>query len=126
MAVELIEKSGAQIAQEVRSSNVSATEITEATLAHIEAVDGVFGAYLTVLGDLARAFAARVDERLRRGERPALAGVPIAVKDNMCLEGTRTTCGSKIFGAMDRALYCDCRSSNDRSRGDSSRQNKLR
>ncbi len=97
MAWELIEKSGAQIAREVCSGSVSAAEITEATLERIEAVDGALGAYLTVLCDLARLQAARVDERVRHGERLALAGVPIAIKDNMCLEGTRTTCGSKIL-----------------------------
>jgi aspartyl-tRNA(Asn)/glutamyl-tRNA(Gln) amidotransferase subunit A len=97
MSEALIEKSSAAIARDVRSGVTSAMEITEATLAHVEAIDGVVGSYLTVLADLARACAARVDERLRNGEHLALAGVPIAVKDNMCLENTRTTCGSKIL-----------------------------
>src|SRR5580704_2860322 len=97
MSHELIERSAAEIAAEVGSRRASALEVTEATLARVAAVDGVVGAYLTVLEDLARACAVRVGERLQSGERLPLAGVPIAVKDNMCLDGTRTTCGSKIL-----------------------------
>ena len=97
MPARLIENSASQLAREVRAGALSAVEITEATLAQVEAADPLIGSYLTVLPDLARSHAARVDERVRNGERPPLAGVPIAVKDNMCLDGTRTTCGSKIL-----------------------------
>jgi aspartyl-tRNA(Asn)/glutamyl-tRNA(Gln) amidotransferase subunit A len=97
MATGRIEKTGAELANEVRSRRVSAAEIAEETLTHVERVDGALGSYLTVLADVARSYAARVDERIRNGEQLPLAGVPIAVKDNMCVEGTRTTCGSKIL-----------------------------
>ncbi|MBV8531699.1 MAG: Asp-tRNA(Asn)/Glu-tRNA(Gln) amidotransferase subunit GatA, partial [Candidatus Eremiobacteraeota bacterium] len=97
MTESRMESSAARIASDVRTSRASAVEIADATLAHVGAMDGIFGAYLTVLPDLARAQAVRVDERVRNGDWLPLAGVPLAVKDNMCVDGTRTTCGSKIL-----------------------------
>lgn len=94
---DLMRMSAAQTAAAVNGKNVSASEVTEAVLAHVDAVDDRIGSYLTRLHDLARECARRVDERVRSGEHVPLAGVPVAVKDNMCLTGTRTTAGSKIL-----------------------------
>ena len=94
---DILERSAAEIARDVNAGKLSAREITEAALAQIDAVDGRIGAFLTVLADLARERAAGVDARVRAGERLPLAGVPLAVKDNMCLASTRTTCASKIL-----------------------------
>ncbi len=94
---ELVERGAAEIARDVNAKRVSAREIADAALARADAVDERVGAYLRVLYDIARETATRVDERVARGEKLPLAGVPFAVKDNMCLNGTRTTCASRIL-----------------------------
>ncbi|HEV2262012.1 MAG TPA: Asp-tRNA(Asn)/Glu-tRNA(Gln) amidotransferase subunit GatA [Candidatus Rubrimentiphilum sp.] len=94
---DLTRLSGSEIAREVGSKRVSACEIVEATLGRIDAVDDRLGCYLTRLHESARAVAQRVDQRIAAGESLPLAGVPLAIKDNMCLTGTRTTAGSKIL-----------------------------
>jgi len=76
---------------------VSASELTQAVLDRIRAVDGKVGAYLTVTEERALEQAADADERLSRGDGTALTGVPVALKDNMCTRGVRTTCGSRML-----------------------------
>ncbi|MGB2695468.1 MAG: Asp-tRNA(Asn)/Glu-tRNA(Gln) amidotransferase subunit GatA [Dehalococcoidia bacterium] len=76
---------------------LSSQELTRAVLDRIAAVDGRVRAYITVTGELALDQAAQADERIARGEGAPLTGVPIAIKDNMCMSGVRSTCGSKIL-----------------------------
>lgn len=81
--------------------DLSCTELVEAYLEAIETLDGRVRAYLTVTSDQARQQARSLDERLAGGdELPPLAGMPVALKDNLCTRGVRTTCGSKILEAF--------------------------
>ena len=86
------------IAADVRAGTRSARHVLEAHLAVIDANEGEIHAFNLVLADQARAVADEVDRRVAAGEDPGpLAGVPVALKDNLCTRGVATTCSSKIL-----------------------------
>lgn len=86
------------IREKVASGELSAVEITEQFLKRIAELDGKLGAFLRTCPDLALKQAKKIDEKRKKGEKlGALAGVPIAVKDNIHIQGELSTCGSKFL-----------------------------
>lgn len=96
--MDLVYMTAHELHDRLASKQISAEEVCRAYLDRIEKVEDRLKAYMTVTGDLALSQARSVDKRIASGESiPPLAGIPIAVKDNMCTEGIRTTCASKIL-----------------------------
>ena len=86
------------IAASVRSGTRSAVDVVEEHLTAIAARDGEIHAFNLVTADQARQVAIEVDRRVAAGDDPGpLAGVPVALKDNMCTTGVATTCSSRIL-----------------------------
>jgi aspartyl-tRNA(Asn)/glutamyl-tRNA(Gln) amidotransferase subunit A len=95
---ELWELPAAELGEKIARKEVSAREAVDAHLARIEALDDSVNAFLTLTPEVARATADDVDRRIEAGEKLGpLAGVPLALKDILCVDGVRTTAGSKIL-----------------------------
>ena len=109
MATFLDSLTAAQIAAGVDAGDFSATDVARAALASVEARDGAVQAFLQVTPELALEAAARVDKARAAGEAlPPLAGVPLAIKDNMNLVGTRTTCASRMLETYESPYTATC------------------
>jgi aspartyl-tRNA(Asn)/glutamyl-tRNA(Gln) amidotransferase subunit A len=77
---------------------ISAVEINNAVFDRIDAVEEKIGAFISLTKERALDSARKVDQRINNGESIGpLAGIPIAIKDNICLKGTPTTAGSKML-----------------------------
>ena len=86
------------IAQDIASGKTSAVEVLEQHLARITEREGEINAFNLVTTEQARATAQQVDADIKAGKPVGvLAGVPVALKDNMCTRGIETTCSSKIL-----------------------------
>lgn len=94
---ELHRLGAAEIARRVKGRELSAEEVTRAHLARLRRVEPSIGAFLHLDEDDALARARRVDGLLSNADPGPLAGVPVAVKDVLHVEGLPTTCGSRIL-----------------------------
>lgn len=96
--MSVAEKSVSELLELLVHKDLSSTELTKAYIERIKTVDPKLQAYLTVLEDQALAQAAEADRKIAKGEAlGSLEGIPMALKDNMCTEGVRTSCASKIL-----------------------------
>ena len=97
-ATDILKKSASEIADHVQKGDVSAVEVARASLAAIAKHERDLHAFLYVDAEGALASASAVDRARAAGEALGpLAGVPVALKDNLCARGTPTTCASKIL-----------------------------
>jgi AtzE family amidohydrolase len=95
--MKLTDRSATTLAAAVKARKISATEILEAHIARIDALDPKLNCFTDRTFARARAEAAHVDRKIAQGEDPGvLAGVPIAVKNLVDVQGLPTRAGSKI------------------------------
>ena len=96
--LELLKKSAVEQSKAIQNKEVSAVELTKASLERIKSIDEKLGAFNSLTEETALETAKKVDEKVAKGEElPLLAGVPLALKDNMNLVGSKTTASSKIL-----------------------------
>lgn len=96
MKIELMEAS--EIREGIVDRCFSAVDVITALFERIKTIDSKVQGYITLCEEDALAKAKVLDEKIRNGEPVGkLAGVPIAIKDNICTDGTKTTCASKML-----------------------------
>ena len=99
----------AEIAAGIAAGDFSAAEVCVAALDAIATREPEVQAFLQVTPELAQDAAARIDAARAAGEAlPPLAGVPVAIKDNMNLTGTRTTCASRMLETYESPYTATC------------------
>lgn len=96
--MELYELTVHELIEKLEKKEVTSTEIVKSYFDRIKEKDGQVKAYVSTLEEQAMAKAKLVDEARQAGkELGKFAGIPIGIKDNLCITGTRTTCGSKML-----------------------------
>lgn len=95
----LLDLTAVELAGQIKSGKTTAIEAMEAVIANIDSKEEELNCYVTFDREAALSAAKEAQKKIEAGELTGpLAGVPIAIKDNMCTEGVLTTCSSKILG----------------------------
>jgi aspartyl-tRNA(Asn)/glutamyl-tRNA(Gln) amidotransferase subunit A len=99
--VNLMSLTAVELGKKIKAKEVTVEEAVSAALAQIKEVEDSVHSYVTVDEKGALEKAAKVQKLIDSGELTGpLAGVPVAIKDNMCTKGMLTTCSSKILGSF--------------------------
>lgn len=97
--MNILNMTAVSLATAIKNKEVTVVDATKAVLEQIEKTEGIYNCYVTVDKEGALKQAEEVQVKIDSGELTGpLAGVPVAIKDNMCTEGLLTTCSSKILG----------------------------
>lgn len=97
-AKEIMKLTAVQLGKKIKEKEISVIDATKACLDRIEALDKEYNCFVTVDAEGALAQAEEIQKKIDAGELTGpLAGVPVAIKDNMCIDGMLTTCSSKIL-----------------------------
>lgn len=95
---ELLKKSATEQSKALKNKEISAVELANAAFERIDNLEDKLGAFNSLTKETALETAKKVDEKIAKGEElPLLAGIPLALKDNMNLVGSKTTASSKIL-----------------------------
>lgn len=98
MRMSILDMTAVELSKAIKEKKITVVEATEAALLQIEKCEPTVNAYVTIDKEGALKAAKEVQEKIDNGELTGpLAGVPVAIKDNMCTEGLLTTCSSKIL-----------------------------
>lgn len=96
--MELLDMTAVELAKAIKEGKTTAVEAMEAVIAQIECTESEYNCYVTFDKETALNEAKEVQKKIEAGTlNGMLAGVPVAIKDNMCTEGVLTTCSSKIL-----------------------------
>ncbi|NLY44759.1 MAG: Asp-tRNA(Asn)/Glu-tRNA(Gln) amidotransferase subunit GatA [Tissierella sp.] len=96
--MDILDLKARDIRDKIINREITATEVVEAYIKHIEEKDKDINAFITVDKEGARSQGARIDEKIKNGEELGrLAGIPIGIKDNIVTKDMVTTCGSKML-----------------------------
>ena len=97
--MDILSYSAVELGKAIKSGEVTAVEAMQAVLDQIDKTEETIHAYVTIDKEAALKKAAEVQKKIEAGEITGpLAGVPVAIKDNMCTQDMLTTCASKILG----------------------------
>lgn len=96
--MELYSLTVSEIARKIKEKEITIKEVLDSVYNRIENVEGKVSAYVTLTKEQAYNRATKLQERLDNGEDIGImGGVPIAIKDNICTNGIKTTCSSKML-----------------------------
>lgn len=96
--MDLLNMSAVELAEAIKAGKTSAVDAMEAVIAQIEKEESNLNCYVTFDKEAARKAAKEAQDKIEAGTLTGpLAGVPFAIKDNMCTKGVLTTCSSKIL-----------------------------